>query len=151
MKQLYQVVLDEAQRTELEQIVRKGHKNIHVYLHAHILLKAAAGWDDHKIGEALRISYRTALRTRQRFCLVGLEAALYPKKSPGTPKKYSGAAEAFVIATVCGPAPEGYAQWSLRLLKARLIELDFVDTIAIETLRQMLKKTNYSLTESKPG
>src|SRR5437764_14782277 len=97
MKQLYQVTLDQTQRTELEQIVRTGHKDVHVFNHAHILLKAAAGWDDHKIAEALRISYRTALRTRQRFCEEGLAAALYPKKSSGAPKKYSGNVEAFIV------------------------------------------------------
>jgi putative transposase len=146
MKQLYKVELTPANRKQLEKILRKGQANISVFNHAHILQKAAAGWNDKKIALALGISARTALRARQRFCQDGLEAALYNKKSSGTPKKYSGRVEAFVIATVCGPAPEGHAQWSLRLLAAHLVHLGLSKTISPETIRTMLKKTNSSRT-----
>lgn len=149
--QLYKVELDQVQREELEQIVRKGQANVHVFARAHTLLKAAAGWNDHKIGEALRISYRTALRTRQRFCEGGLAAALYSKKSTGAPKKYDGDFEAFIVATACGPAPQGYSQWSLRLLAAHVVELGLAENISPETVRAILKKTNYSLNANRPG
>ena len=149
--QLYKVELDQVQRDELEQIVRKGHQDVHVFNRAHILLKAATGWNDHKIGEALRVSYRTALRTRQRFCEGGLASALYSKKSSGAPKKYNGDFEAFIVATACGPAPEGHAQWSLRLLASHAVDLGLAENISPETVRAILKKTNYSPSVSRPG
>jgi hypothetical protein len=40
-----------------------------------------------------------------------------------------------------GKPPKGFANWSLRLLAEKVVELGFVDTVSHETLRQTLKKT----------
>jgi hypothetical protein len=52
-----------------------------------------------------------------------------------------------LIALVCGPVPEGYARWSLRLLADELVKIEGIEieTISYETVRQVLKKTNLSL------
>ena len=52
--------------------------------------------------------------------------------------------EAHLIAVACSDAPAGRSRWTLRLLADKAVELGFVDTIAPETVRQMLKKTNSS-------
>jgi hypothetical protein len=57
-----------------------------------------------------------------------------------------GAAEAHLIALTCSTPPEGAGKWSLRLLADRMIELNYVETISHETVRQTLQKTN-----SNPG
>jgi len=36
--------------------------------------------------------------------------------------------------------PEGYARWSLRLLAARVVELEMVESVSHETVRRTLKK-----------
>jgi len=59
--------------------------------------------------------------------------------------KLDGVGEAHLIATACGGAPEGYARWTLRLLRERLIELEVVEQIGLETIRTTLKKTGLSL------
>jgi Homeodomain-like domain len=61
-------------------------------------------------------------------------------------RKLDGKAEAHLIALACGPAPEGRAQWTLRLLADQLVELQHVASVSHETVRQTLKKTNCSLT-----
>jgi len=40
-----------------------------------------------------------------------------------------------------GTPPKGYANWSLRLLARKVVELAIVETISHETVRQTLKKT----------
>jgi len=40
-----------------------------------------------------------------------------------------------------GPAPKGYANWTLRLLARKVVELEIVDSISHETIRRTLKKT----------
>ena len=40
-----------------------------------------------------------------------------------------------------GPPPKGYANWTLRLLSRKVVELEIVDSISHETVRQTLKKT----------
>jgi hypothetical protein len=53
-----------------------------------------------------------------------------------------GRAEAQLVKLACTTGPEGHAQWSLRLLADKLVELGVVETISHETVRQTLKKTN---------
>jgi hypothetical protein len=90
---------------------------------------------------------RRWLVVRQRFVEEGLEAALRPKPTRRQyARKLDGAAEAHLIALACSPAPEGRAQWTLRLLANRLVELEHVGSVSHETVRRTLKKTSYSRT-----
>ena len=58
-----------------------------------------------------------------------------------TPKILDGEQEARIIATRLGPPPKGYANWSLRLLARKVVELEIVDAVSYATLCRMLKKT----------
>ena len=49
--------------------------------------------------------------------------------------------EAKLIAMRLGKPPTGYGHWTLRLLADPLVELEVVDPISPETVRQTLKKT----------
>ena len=83
---------------------------------------------------------------RQRFVEEGLAAAL-GRRSPNRhyPRKLDGEQEAHLIALVCGDPPAGYARWTMRLLADRMVELEQVDRLSHETVRQTLKKTSASL------
>ena len=59
--------------------------------------------------------------------------------------KLDGHGEAHLIALACSAPPEGHTRWSLRLLSARMVELDYVDYVSHVTVGQVLKKTNCSL------
>ena len=113
---------------------------------AMILLKAdldGPDWKDEKISEAVGCRIRTVENVRREFVHEGFEAALVRKKrttSP-TPKLLDGAAEAKLIALRLGKPPAGYGHWTLRLLADQLVELEVVDSISPETVRQTLKKT----------
>jgi hypothetical protein len=63
-----------------------------------------------------------------------------PKK-PATKKILSGEQEAQLIAMRLGSPPAGYGSWTLKLLQNQMIELEIVETISHETIRQTLKKT----------
>lgn len=60
---------------------------------------------------------------------------------PPTEKILSGKQEARVIALRLGPPPKGYANWTLRLLARRVVELEIAESISHETVRRTLKKT----------
>ena len=60
--------------------------------------------------------------------------------APG-PQAVDGEQEAQVIALRLGPPPKGYANWSLRLLARRVVELEVVESVSHETIRRTLKKT----------
>ena len=89
---------------------------------------------------------------RQRFVEESLEASL--KRRPGggaTQRRLDGEQEAHLVALVCSEPPQGRARWTLRLLADRMAELGYVESICHETVRQTLKKTNYSLGERNAG
>jgi hypothetical protein len=80
---------------------------------------------------------------RQRLLSEGFDIALNGKKRESPPRKKSldGEQEAKVIALRLSKPPEGFANWSLRLLANQVVELGIVDSVSHETLRRTLKKT----------
>ena len=60
------------------------------------------------------------------------------------PQCHNGHGEARLIALACSEPPPGRCDWTLRLLADKLVELQIVESIATETVRQVLKKTNSS-------
>jgi Homeodomain-like domain len=145
MNKKYIVRLTDEERAVCEATI-KGEKGTSEKLRrATILLKSDAngpGWPDDKIREAAGCTRRTVENVRQAFVLEGFEAALVRKKrvTPPTPKRLDGTGEAELIALRLGKPPAGYGQWTLRLLADQLVELEVVDSISHETVRQTLKK-----------
>jgi transposase len=141
----YVVRLTEEERQSLQGLLSGKRIAADRALRARILLKAdldGDAWSDTEIADALDIGVSTIHRLRQRWVEDGLEAAL--SRRPIASKratKLDGAQEAHLIAIACGPAPEGRARWTLRLLADKLVKLEVVDSIATETVRQTLKKT----------
>ena len=141
------ILLSPAQRHELEQLISCGTAPVRSIMHAHILLKADASshgprWSDHQIEEAFGTSYRTILRTRKRFVQEGLHVALHRKKQGQRPEKrrLDGEQEAYIIAVLCHEKPKGHERWTLRLLAKRAVELEIVECVSHETIRDLLKK-----------
>jgi hypothetical protein len=144
------VALTADERAELKRLIGAGSARARVLARARILLKADAGaagprFTDAAVAAMVEVSPRTVARTRTDFCAGGLEAALGRAPSARAyPRKLDGAAEARLIAEACAPPPAGHARWSLRLLAGRLVELEVVDGISPETVRQTLHKTSSS-------
>lgn len=46
-----------------------------------------------------------------------------------------------ITVLACSEPPEGYAQWSLRLLADKAVELGYVEGISHTEVRKILKKT----------
>ena len=146
MNKKYIVRLTDEERAICEATIATETGKSQKLRRATILLKADAdgpAWDDAKIGEAVGCRTRTVENVRQAFVLDGFEAALVRKKrtTPPTPKLLDGAGEAKVIALRLGKPPAGFGHWTLRLLADRLVELESVEAISPETVRQTLKKT----------
>ncbi|MBD1833606.1 helix-turn-helix domain-containing protein [Cyanobacteria bacterium FACHB-472] len=125
--------------------------------HARILLKADTnaadgGWKDKEISKAIDISIPTIERVRRLCVEQGIEAALSrPVSQNRKHHKLDGEQEAHLIALACSQAPEGRTRWTLRMLATRLVELEIVDNISHEAVRQTLKKTNLNLRSRNHG
>ena len=147
MLKKYSVRLSADERVELIRLISVGKAAARAQTHARILLKADQGpdgpaWIDAEIVAALEVSVRTVERVREAWVTEGVGAALYPKPaSAHRARRLDGEQEAQLITLACSAPPDGRAQWTMRLLANRLVELQVVDGIAPETVRQTLKKT----------
>ena len=141
------VRLTEEERGVLLKLVNLGKVAAAKRRRAHILLKADAGPErsgatDKQIAEALDVGVITVHRTRQAYVEEGFDAAISRKKrTRHRSRKLDGEQEARLVALACGPPPEGRCRWTLRLLASQMVELDIVDSMCKETVRQTLKKT----------
>jgi hypothetical protein len=145
----YIVKLTQEERDELSEIICKGSHRSQKVLNALILLNCDVGpyQDDRTknedIARILRVSMRKIDRLKKRLVENGLEIALDTSKGQREYKrKIDGDFEAHLIAVSCNSPPEGHAKWTLRLLAEKMVELEYVDQVSHETIRQVLKKTN---------
>jgi hypothetical protein len=154
----YVVRLSREEREQLGDFIGKGKPLAHLATRARILLKAdvsdlGEGWSDSRIAEALDTSKANVQRARERLVEVGFDAVLSREYNPNSarPRTFDGAAEAKLIALTCGPAPEGYAKWTLRLLEEKVVELEIVDKASDSTIGRTLKKTSFNPIASNNG
>jgi hypothetical protein len=141
----YIVRLTDPERKICGEVVRKLKGTGEKVRRAQMLLKADAdgpGWTDAQIADAFSCRTKTVENVRQRFVELGFEQTLNRKTSStaGAKKLLDGKEEAKVIAVRLGSPPAGYGKWTLRLLARKVVELEIVEAISHETVRQTLKK-----------
>jgi hypothetical protein len=146
MQKKYVVRLTEEERGELQVVIRKLKGTSQKVRRAQILLKADAdgpAWTDQRIAEAFSCRIQTVEKIRQRLVERGFRETLDGAKrdKPPTEKLLRGDQEARVIALRLSLPPKGYANWTLRLLARKVVELAIVESISHETVRRTLKKT----------
>ena len=154
----YKVTLTKDERLELKSISAKGKHRSQKVLNALILLACDEGdfqnnrSKNEEISRVLNISMKKIDRVKKRFVEDGFEIALDGSKSKRVyEKKADGDFEAHLVALSCGKPPKGHCRWSLRLLADKAVELEYIEAVSHETIRQVLKKTNLSPGKRKDG
>lgn len=146
MQKKYIVRLTDQERAELNLVIKKLKGSSLKVRRAQVLLKAdAAGpnWTDERIAEAFSCTTRMIEKLRMRLVERGFTEALQGAKKVRSPveKLLDGKQEAKIIAMRLGAPPKGYANWSLRLLARKVVELEIAEKVSYETIRRTLKKT----------
>jgi hypothetical protein len=146
MKKKYIVRLTDEERKTLRDVIRLLKGSSQKVRRAQILLKADAdgpAWTDKRIAEAFGCRTKTVEDVRQRLVSEGFEVTLEGKRpeSPARQPVFDGEQQAKMIALRLGPPPKGFANWSLRLLAEKVVELEIVESVSHETVRRTLKKT----------
>jgi hypothetical protein len=112
------------------------------------------GNTDEMIAGRVGLHRRGIEELRQRFVEAGFESALEAKPWGRRCRVLSGEDEARFITLVCGLAPEDSPCWTLKLLEAAWVTLEYTDAerVSRETIRRTLKKTNLrTYPEIRPG
>jgi len=146
MHKKYIVRLSDAERDILNRLAKQRHVSFQKVRRAQVLLKADAdgpNWIDTKIADAFDYSTQTVENIRERLVTEGFETTLHGRlKQRVRGKVLDGEQEAKIIALRLGQPPQGFANWTLRLLATQAVALEIAESVSHETLRRMLKKTN---------
>ena len=134
----YRVELSQAERDELTALLSGGKHAVRKLKRAQILLAAATGAGDEEIARSIGVGGSTVYRTKRRFVLGNLAAALSEEPRRGASRKLSGKEEALLVATACSNPPAGRARWTLELLAGELVRLTEHEHLSRETVRRRL-------------
>ncbi len=146
MKKRYIVKLTSEEREQLEDLIHRGRHAADRRRRAQILLLVDEGefgpaLPDIEAAQTMNVSRRNVEMVRERCVMEGLEQAVDRKKRiRERSRRLDGEGEAQLIQLACSEAPEGQARWTVRLLADRLVELEVVESISKECVRQALKK-----------
>ena len=138
----YRVELREEERCALEALLSGGKHAVRKLKRAQILLAADAGAGDEEIARSVGVGGSTVCRTRRRFVVGNLEAALNEEPRPGAARKLSGKEEALLVATACSKPPAGCARWTLELLAGEMVRLTEHVDLSRETVRRRLAEND---------
>jgi transposase len=138
----YRVELSQTERGELTALLSGGKHAARKLRRAQILLAADAGAGDDDIARNVGVGGSTVYRTKQRFVLGNLAAALSEEPRPGASRKLSGKEEALLVATACSKPPAGRARWTLELLAGELVRLTEHEGVSRETVRRRLAEND---------
>jgi transposase len=138
----YRVELSQTERAELTALLSGGKHAARKFKRAQILLAADAGASDEEIARSVGVGGSTVYRTKRRFVLGNLAAALSEEPRPGASRKLSGKEEALLVATACSSPPAGRARWTLELLAGELVRLTEHANVSRETVRRRLAEND---------
>lgn len=151
MYKKYTIQLTDSEREELRVITRSGTNKARVITRARALLLADEGNSHSLVAETCEITEVTMSRLARRFSEGRLPKALYDAPRPGAVSKFSTDDEARITAIACSEAPDGRSRWTLRLLAAKVVELEFTDKVALGTIQAVLKKMRSSRIRRNSG
>jgi len=135
------VQLSDEDREKLEELVSKGELRAKVYRRAFGLLELDRGKTYTAVSKTLQVTIPTISGWAAKYRETGL-AVLHDKPRSGRPPVIDGNQRAKVTALACSEPPEGYANWSLRMLADKVVELGYCEHISHTEVGQILKKTN---------
>ena len=142
--------LSEEDLEYLKSLLSKGTLAVKTYRRATALLSLNEGESQTAVAQRLGVTKQTVCGWVKKYRENGLDF-LVDKARSGRPPKIVSVDEAKVTALACTAPPEGYSQWSLRLLADHAVELIEAESISYSSVNRILKKTNLNLTSNDNG
>lgn len=136
------VSLKVAEREQLTELISKGTQGVRVLKRALGVLALDEGKTIVETAQQVHASSVSVRQWRDRYNEGGLASALYDLPRSGRPIEFDGLERAKVTALASSKPPEGYGQWSLRLLADKVVELEYCTNISHTQVGHILKKTN---------
>lgn len=140
------VTLSKTEISSLTTLLTCGATSARTITRARILDLLHRGECPSVIATTLQVTPQTVFNIKRRYVTEGLDVALYDRPRAGRPIQIDSTQRAQLTALACSTPPEGRAQWTLRLLADRVVELGYCDHLSHTAVREILKKTNFNRT-----
>lgn len=144
------VQLTSEHHEQLTILTAQGNISGRKYKRALALLELDRGKTYAAVSQTLNVTTMTLSALAAKYKSSGLNC-LDDKPRPGRPPIISGGAMAKITALACSTPPDGYSQWSLRLLAEKVVQLEYVEHISHTEVGRILKKMNSSHIEIDNG
>ena len=155
-QKIYRIKLSSDERVTLENIRKRGSHKASKYRRALVFLLAdespqGPSKTDQEIAQTTGMNSVSIERLRKRCCEVGPLGALEakPRETPPREIKITGKVEAHITQIACSAPPVGRARWTLKLIANRLVEIEVIDSISINSISLVLKKNDASYKDFK--
>jgi putative transposase len=135
------VQLIQEDREYLERLTIKGKLAAKIYRRALGLLELDRGQTYTAVSKMLKVTIPTISNWATLYKENGLQV-LQDQPRAGRPIEIDGNQRAKITALACSQPPEGYAQWNLRLLADKVVELEYCEHISHTEVAHILKKMN---------
>ncbi len=153
----YIIKLSDDERAELQKTIHNKKTSKTILKRCQILLELdevrGTGLTHAQIAHSYAVCPATITNIVQSYVKNGITDIVRYNINPNSSaarRKVDGRTEAHIIQMACGSVPDGHSRWTLRLLEEKVrIELDIL--IGKDTIRQVLKKTNFDLTKTPTG
>jgi transposase len=133
------VQLASKDRQRVAQMLRKGRESARVLRRAAILKQLDGGQKAVQVAFNVGVAAKTVRAIARRYEEEGLDSALHEKPRPGKQPALDTGQSQRIIAMVCGPAPQGMARWSVRLIAEEAVKRKLAPHVGRETIRVLLQ------------
>lgn len=133
------VKLPSKDRQRVAEMLRKGRESARVLRRAAILKQLDVGQKAVQVASNVGVAAKTVRAIARRYEEEGLESALHEKPRSGKQRALDTGQSQRIIAMVCGPAPQGRARWSVRLIAEEAMKRKLAPHVGRETSRVLLQ------------
>ena len=138
LKRFTGLKLGKKDRIELAAMKREGKQSARTWRRVRILELLDGGLSVRATAKAAGTYPRETSRVGKRYLANGLQAALTDDPRGKPEPLLDSAQQAAVVAMVCGPAPEGRARWTIRLVAEQAVRRGIIPKVGRETIRVVL-------------
>lgn len=135
------VKLSDKDRNQLIELLAKGSLKAKTYKRITALLELDKGSTKAAVAKLVDFSYVAICNLVNRYNKDGV-SCIYDAPRSGRPKEITQVQKDAITVLACTEVPEGYSQWSLRLLKDKIVELEHCEKISHVSIYNILKKRN---------
>lgn len=135
------VNLSDKDRQQLTYLLEKGQLKAKVYKRITALLELDKGSTQKAVAKLVGFSKVSICNLVDRYKQNGI-SCIYDLARPGRPIEITQEQKDAITVLACTEAPEGYSQWSLRLLSDKIVELKHCEKISHTSVHDILKKRN---------